>query len=49
MSKRYATSAGGLGHLAQALLEQETLDQDAAYRAAGLQPPTRPAPLPFAA
>jgi hypothetical protein len=32
-----------------ALLEHETLDQDAAYRAAGLEPPTRPAPLPVAA
>jgi cell division protease FtsH len=38
-----------LDHLAAALLEQETLDQDAAYRAAGLEPPTRPAPVPLAA
>jgi cell division protease FtsH len=38
-----------LDHLADALLEQETLDQDAAYGAAGLEPPTRPAPLPLAA
>ena len=38
-----------LDHLAEALLEQETLDQDAAYRAAGLEPPTRPATVPLAA
>jgi cell division protease FtsH len=38
-----------LDALADALLEHETLDQDAAYRAAGLQPPLRPAPLPAAA
>jgi cell division protease FtsH len=38
-----------LDQLAAALLEHETLDQDAAYRAAGLEPPTRPAPLPVAA
>ncbi len=41
-----------LDELAAALLEQETLDQDAAYRAAGLEPPTRPGgrdPLPIAA
>jgi cell division protease FtsH len=38
-----------LDGLAEALLEQETLDQDAAYRAAGLEPPTRPAPVPLAA
>ena len=38
-----------LDGLAAALLEQETLDQDAAYRAAGLEPPTRPAPIPVAA
>jgi cell division protease FtsH len=31
-----------LDTLAAALLEHETLDQDAAYRAAGLEPPTRP-------
>jgi cell division protease FtsH len=35
-----------LDRLAQALLEHETLDQDAAYRAAGLEPPV---PLPLAA
>jgi cell division protease FtsH len=38
-----------LDHLATALLERETLDQDAAYRAGGLEPPTRPAPFPRAA
>jgi cell division protease FtsH len=38
-----------LDRLAEALLEHETLDQDAAYRAAGLASPTRPAPLPLAA
>jgi len=38
-----------LDQLAAALLEHETLDQDAAYRAAGLEPPTRPVPLPVAA
>jgi cell division protease FtsH len=38
-----------LDQLAAALLEQETLDQDAAYRAAGLEPPTRPTPFPVAA
>jgi cell division protease FtsH len=38
-----------LDGLAAALLEHETLDQDAAYRAAGLEPPARPAPLPVAA
>jgi cell division protease FtsH len=38
-----------LDRLAEALLEHETLDQAAAYRAAGLEPPTRPAPLPVAA
>jgi cell division protease FtsH len=38
-----------LDRLAAALLEHETLDQDAAYRAAGLEPPARPAPLPVAA
>jgi hypothetical protein len=37
------------GRLAEALLEQQTLDQDAAYRAAGLEPPTRPATVPLAA
>jgi cell division protease FtsH len=40
---------GRLDRLAQALLEHETLDQDAAYRAVGITPPTRPAPLPLAA
>ncbi|MGH2948271.1 MAG: ATP-dependent zinc metalloprotease FtsH, partial [Solirubrobacteraceae bacterium] len=34
---------GRLERLAQALLEQETLDQEAAYRAAGLDPPGPPA------
>ena len=38
-----------LDGLAAALLEQETLDQDAAYRAAGLEPPARPTPIPMAA
>jgi cell division protease FtsH len=38
-----------LDGLAAALLEHETLDQQAAYRAAGLEPPGRPAPLPVAA
>jgi cell division protease FtsH len=38
-----------LDSLAAALLENETLDQPAAYRAAGLEPPSRPAPLPVAA
>jgi cell division protease FtsH len=38
-----------LDRLAGALLEHETLDQDAAYRAAGLEPPARPTPLPVAA
>jgi cell division protease FtsH len=38
-----------LDTLAAALLEHETLDQDAAYRAAGLEPPTRPVPYPVAA
>jgi cell division protease FtsH len=38
-----------LDRLAEALLEHETLDQHAAYRAAGLEPPTRPAPSPVAA
>jgi cell division protease FtsH len=38
-----------LDRLAAALLEHETLDQAAAYRAAGLEPPARPAPLPVAA
>jgi cell division protease FtsH len=38
-----------LDRLAAALLEQETLDQDAAYRAAGVELPTRPAPFPVAA
>jgi cell division protease FtsH len=38
-----------LDRLAATLLEQETLDQIAAYRAAGLEPPTRPAPFPVAA
>jgi cell division protease FtsH len=38
-----------LDSLARALLEHETLDQDAAYRAAGLEPPTRPTTLPAAA
>ena len=38
-----------LDGLAESLLAHETLDQDAAYRAAGLEPPTRPAPLPVAA
>ena len=38
-----------LDSLAEALLDHETLDQEAAYRAAGLDPPTRPAPLPVAA
>jgi cell division protease FtsH len=38
-----------LDRLAAALLDHETLDQEAAYRAAGVEPPTRPAPLPVAA
>ena len=38
-----------LDRLAQALLEHETLDQDAVYKAVGLVPPTRPTPLPLAA
>jgi cell division protease FtsH len=38
-----------LDRLAAALLEQETLDQEAAYRAAGLEPPVRRAILPIAA
>ena len=38
-----------LDRLAAALLEHETLDQEAAYRAAGLEPPTRPTPVPVAA
>jgi cell division protease FtsH len=38
-----------LDGLAAALLEHETLDQQAAYRAAGLEPPVRQAPLAVAA
>jgi cell division protease FtsH len=38
-----------LDRLATALLEHETLDQGCAYRAAGLEPPIRPAPIPVAA
>jgi cell division protease FtsH len=38
-----------LDGLATALLEQETLDQDDAYRAAGLEPPVRPTPVPLVA
>ena len=41
--------ASGADGLADALLEHETLDQDAAYGAAGLEPPLRPAPAAVAA
>jgi cell division protease FtsH len=40
---------GRLDGLAEALLAHETLDQDAAYRAAGLEPPARPGGVPLAA
>jgi cell division protease FtsH len=40
---------GRLDALARALLDRETLDQAAAYAAAGLEPPGRPPALPLAA
>jgi cell division protease FtsH len=43
------TERDRLDGLARALLERETLDQDAAYRAAGLEPPTRPPAIQLAA